>query len=129
MPLNFDLHDIERALISQSTDKPESIPKNKYDALRYFLQNIFRKYDFWSGQARVISRLLCRESSIVLLPTGGGKSLTYQFTGLMLPGVTLIVDPLVSLMSDQVENLSLMGFDQVGFISSILEPHEREVEL
>ncbi len=129
LPINFDLEDLERALISQSTDEPLPIPQDKYDALRYFLQNIFRKYDFWDGQARVISRLLRGESSIVLLPTGGGKSLTYQFTGLLLPGVTLIVDPLVSLITDQVENLSLMGFDRAGFISSILEPHEREVEL
>lgn len=127
LPIKFELDDLEEALISQSTDNPLLIPEEKYDSLMFFLHDAFRKSEFWEGQARVISRLLMGKHSIVLLPTGGGKSLTYQFAGLLLPGVTLIVDPLVSLMSDQVENLKNMGFDKCGFISSLLDADARDV--
>jgi ATP-dependent DNA helicase RecQ len=124
--LTYDLEDLEQALCSQGTDDPRPIPQEKYDALRFFLQNIFRKNDFWDGQARVISRLLRGESAVVLLPTGGGKSLTYQFSGLLLPGVTIIVDPLVALMTDQAENMRNLAIDQVGIISSQLDVEERD---
>lgn len=119
--LAYDLDDLERALRSQGTDRPLPIPTEKYDALRFFLRLVFRKNDFWDGQARVVSRLLQDRPAVVLLPTGGGKSLTYQFSGLLLPGVTLVVDPLVALMADQVENLHRIGIDRVAAISSLLD--------
>lgn len=128
-PLKFDLDNLEKALFKQGQEEEIEVPEQEINALNYFLQNIFRKQHFWDGQALVICRLLQGKPAIVLLPTGGGKSLTYQFAGLLMPGVTLVVDPLVSLMTDQVENLNLMGFDRAGFISSILEPHERQIEL
>lgn len=127
--LKFDLKNLEKALIKQAKDEEYKIPNKEINSFIYFLQTIFRKHHFWDGQAHVICRLLQGKPTIVLLPTGGGKSLTYQFTGLLTPGVTLIVDPLVSLMTDQVENLNLMGFDRAGFISSILEPYRKEIEL
>ncbi|MCH7732830.1 MAG: DUF559 domain-containing protein, partial [Candidatus Marinimicrobia bacterium] len=119
--INYNLQDLEKAILSLKTDDPLKIPKNKYGALRYFLKSIFRKDDYWDGQVMVISRLLLKKNTIVLLPTGGGKSLTYQIAGLLQPGVTIIIDPLVALISDQVENLNMMGFDRAGFISSLLE--------
>ncbi len=82
------------------------------------MRNVFGKRDFREGQLRVIIRLLQRKSSIVLLPTGAGKSLTYQLSGLLLPGMTLVVDPLVALMNDQVQNLQAAGIDIVDSISS-----------
>lgn len=124
--LSYDLLDLEEALRSQGTDAPRPVPQEKYDALRFFLQNVFRKNDFWDGQARVIARLLCGKSAVVLLPTGGGKSLTYQFSGLLLPGVTIVIDPLVALMTDQAENLKNLAIDQVGFISSQLDAAGRD---
>lgn len=117
--LRYDLEDLEQALRTQATDAPRPLPRQKYEALRFFLQQVFRKNDFWDGQARVIARLLQNRPAVVLLPTGGGKSLTYQFSGLLLPGVTLVVDPLVALMADQVENLRHLAIDQAGAISSL----------
>lgn len=116
-PLVFDLADIENALLSQDTENKMPLPAHKHEALLYFLKYLFRKLDFWDGQLRVVSRLLQGKPAVVLLPTGGGKSLTYQFSGLLLPGMTIVIDPLVSLMNDQVENLLALGIDLVNSIS------------
>jgi len=128
-PLRYDLADVERAITSENGDNPEPMPAHKLDAMRFFLRQVFRKRDFWDGQLRVVSRLLQGKATIVLLPTGGGKSLTYQLSGLLLPGMTIIIDPLVSLMTDQAENLETAGIDLVGFISSQLDPAEKEAIL
>lgn len=123
-PLTYDLADVENAVLQQNSGLEVEIPEKKLNALIYFIQLIFRKRSFKEGQVLVISRLLQGKHSIVLLPTGGGKSLTYQYSGLLLPGLTIVVDPLVSLMDDQVENLKFMGFDMVANISS----HQDQVQ-
>ena len=120
----YDLKQFEDALRSQGTDDLLPIPKKIHESLKYFLKTIFRKNKFWDGQLRVITRLLQGKNTIVLLPTGGGKSLTYQFSGLMQPGSALIIDPLVALINDQVANLNQMGFDRAGYISSLLDVSE-----
>ena len=99
------------------------------NALRRLLQIVFRKRKFRDGQLKSISRLMRGDSTIVLLPTGGGKSLIYQFTGMLLPGMTVIVDPLISLMDDQVYNLKRMGIDRIEDISSQKTPAERKKAL
>ncbi|MCA9200044.1 MAG: DNA helicase RecQ, partial [Planctomycetales bacterium] len=57
------------------------------------------------GQADVITRLLAGYSAVAIFPTGGGKSLCYQAAALMLPGLTLVVSPLLALMKDQIDSL------------------------
>ncbi|WP_243663164.1 DEAD/DEAH box helicase [Rhodothermus marinus] len=74
----------------------------------------------------MIARLLQGRSTVVLLPTGGGKSLTYQYSGMLLPGMTIIVDPLIALMIDQVDNLRGFAIDMVAAITSIMETQDRE---
>ena len=128
-PLHYALGDVERSIMSANGGNPEPMPTDKLNSMHFFLRQVFRKRDFWDGQLRVISRLLQGKATIVLLPTGGGKSLTYQFSGLLLPGMTIIIDPLVSLMTDQAENLETSGIDLVGFISSYLDPVEKEASL
>jgi ATP-dependent DNA helicase RecQ len=128
-PAKYDLKQFEDALRSQGTDDPLPIPKKIHKSLKYFLKTVFRKNEFWDGQLMVITRLLQGKNTIVLLPTGGGKSLTYQFSGLLQPGTALIIDPLVALINDQVANLNQMGFDRAGYISSLLDASEREIEL
>ncbi len=73
--------------------------------LNYFLKNLFRKERFRDGQIPILNRALLYKSVIGLLPTGGGKSLTYQLATLLQPGVSLVVNPIKSLMVDQYDNL------------------------
>jgi len=93
--------------------------------LVYFLQNIFRKIDFREGQVEILRKTLTLQNVIALLPTGAGKSLTYQLSVLLQPGISLIVDPLKSLMRDQNDNLKAAGIDATTFINSSITPVER----
>jgi ATP-dependent DNA helicase RecQ len=93
-------------------------------ALEYLLQNLFWKDDFRPGQLDVIRRALERQDAIALLPTGAGKSLTYQLPALLQPGLTLVVDPLKSLMRDQDKSLKAYGIDRSVFINSSVRPAE-----
>ena len=92
--------------------------KRQEEALREILKVVFRKEDFLPGQLKSIVRLLRGEQAVVLLPTGGGKSLIYQFVGMLLPGMTVVVDPIISLIDDQVRSLKSMGIDRMTGISS-----------
>lgn len=95
-------------------------------ALTDFLRNVFRKYDFRPMQGEAIYNALRQRDCVVLLPTGAGKSLIYQLAGLLMPGVTLVVDPLIALIEDQVEGLQLYGIDRAAPITSSLStPEER----
>ncbi len=81
-------------------------------------------YDhFREGQADVIESLLAGTNVLAIMPTGGGKSLCYQIPALMLPGLTLVVSPLISLMKDQVDALSENGIPAT-FINSTLTQGE-----
>jgi ATP-dependent DNA helicase RecQ len=74
--------------------------------LREILRSIFAKDDFREGQLEAIVEILSGRDVAVLLPTGAGKSIIYQLSGLLLPGCTLIIDPLVALMEDQTYVMS-----------------------
>lgn len=95
--------------------------------LVYFLQNIFRKECFREGQVKILRRSLNLKDVIALLPTGAGKSLTYQLSALLQPGIVIIVDPLKSLMRDQNDNLISYGIDSTVFINSSLKASERKI--
>ena len=96
--------------------------------LRYFLNLIFRKEDFRPGQLPILSRALQLKSVIGLLPTGGGKSLTYQLAAMLQPGVTLVVDPLRGLMKDQYDGLLKTGIDCISYINSDITKNREERE-
>src|SRR5499426_3804206 len=74
---------------------------------------------FREGQADVIEAVLAGQDVIVVMPTGGGKSLCYQLPALLFPGVTLVVSPLIALMKDQVDALSARGIAATVINSSI----------
>jgi ATP-dependent DNA helicase RecQ len=95
-------------------------------SLQYFLQNIFRKEKFRDGQVKILQRSLSLEPVIGLLPTGAGKSLCYQLAALLQPGVTIIIDPLRSLMFDQVDNLKKNLIDNINYINSEQSGQERD---
>lgn len=94
--------------------------------LRYFLNLIFRKEDFRPGQLPILNRALQLKSVIGLLPTGGGKSLTYQLAAMLQPAVTLVVDPLKGLMKDQYDGLLNTGIDCISYINSNITKNFKE---
>jgi ATP-dependent DNA helicase RecQ len=86
---------------------------------RATLRESFGYPGFRPGQERAISSVLGGRDTLVVLPTGGGKSLCYQVPALMLPGLTVVVSPLISLMKDQVDALNARGLP-AAFINSTL---------
>ena len=80
--------------------------------LQELLMDIFGHDDFRPNQLEAVKAGLFGRDSIVLLPTGSGKSLIYQMIGLLQPGITLVVDPIVSLIDDQVRSLKTIGIDR-----------------
>jgi ATP-dependent DNA helicase RecQ len=92
------------------------------DKLEHALQQHFGFEKFRHGQREVIEQILARRHTLAVLPTGLGKSLCYQLAAQMLPGLTLVISPLIALMQDQVEALHERGFDNATFLSSALRP-------
>ncbi|MDB4443264.1 DEAD/DEAH box helicase, partial [Saprospiraceae bacterium] len=98
-------------------------------SLQYFLKNFFRNTSFLPGQLKIINRALQKKDVIGLLPTGGGKSLTYQLSGLLQPGIVAIVDPINSLMKDQHSKLINNGMNSSAFINAMLKTKKRKRRL
>ncbi|MFM2480708.1 DNA helicase RecQ [Celerinatantimonas sp. YJH-8] len=83
------------------------------------LQDVFGYSEFRQGQLEIIHRILEGQDGLVLMPTGGGKSLCYQVPALLLPGMTVVVSPLISLMKDQVDALLHNGVSAAYLNSSL----------
>ncbi len=92
------------------------------------LQEYFGFDNFRPGQAEAIQHLLSGQNTLVVMPTGSGKSLVYQFAAVHLPGMTLVVSPLVALMKDQVNGLERRGIP-AAFINSSLTGIEQRQRL
>jgi ATP-dependent DNA helicase RecQ len=96
---------------------------DKYEILKRF----FGHSGFRPGQEGLIDAILSGRDALGVMPTGGGKSVCYQVPALLLPGVTLVVSPLISLMKDQVAALTSAGIG-AGYINSSLSAEQlREV--
>jgi ATP-dependent DNA helicase RecQ len=92
------------------------------------LGEVFGFDAFLPGQREVIEAVLAGRDCIAVMPTGGGKSLTFQLPARILPGTVLVLSPLISLMKDQVDALEDLGF-RAARIDSTLEPAERRRRL
>ena len=95
------------------------------DSALHTLQEVFGYEQFRGHQAAVIEALLAGRDALVLMPTGGGKSLCYQVPALHRDGVAIVVSPLLSLMKDQVEALRANGI-RAAFINSSLTYQEQQ---
>ncbi len=92
---------------------------------RILLERHFGFREFLEGQERVINSVLAGEDLLVVLPTGGGKSLCYQLPAQLLDGITIVVSPLIALMKDQVDSLAAKGIP-AAFINSSLNDSEMD---
>ena len=96
-------------------ERAEKNKMTKYEVLKkYFGYDSFRE-----GQEMLVDALLNGQDVLGIMPTGAGKSLCYQIPALLLPGITLVVSPLISLMKDQVSTLNQAGI-HAAFLNSSL---------
>ena len=100
----------------------------RYTDPQQVLEAIFGYREFRPGQRKIIDAVLAGRDCIGVMPTGAGKSLTFQVPAKMLPGSVLVISPLISLMKDQVDALVRLGF-RAATVNSTLEFDERRERL
>jgi ATP-dependent DNA helicase RecQ len=92
------------------------------------LEHVFGYAEFRGQQRAIVEAVIAGEDALVLMPTGGGKSLCYQIPALVRPGVAIVVSPLIALMQDQVSSLQQLGV-RAEFLNSSMAPEaQAEVE-
>jgi ATP-dependent DNA helicase RecQ len=100
--------------------------ENSKNSLLYFLNNIFRFKDFRFGQLKIITRALSLRNTVGLLPTGAGKSLCYQIMMFLQPAPIIVVEPIKSLIVDQLYNLKKFLIDRINIVTSDQSSSERD---
>ena len=104
--------------------RPMSLALPYLEDAQVGLVRYFGLDDFRPGQAEVVSAVMAGRNAVVVMPTGAGKSLCFQLPATLLPGLTLVVSPLIALMKDQVEQLCARGI-KATYINSTLSELER----
>lgn len=103
---------------------PEAMDAGARPSPQEVLSSVFGYERFRPGQRELIEAVLAGADCVGIMPTGAGKSLTYQIPARLLGGLTLVVSPLIALMKDQVDALREVGL-RATFLNSSLEPGER----
>ena len=108
--------------MTQAVDSADSVDPRALDALnRYFGYDSFRP-----GQSGIVSAILAGRDVLGVMPTGAGKSICYQIPAAILPGVAIVISPLISLMRDQVDALNDVGLP-AAFINTTQTPDEQDL--
>ena len=89
----------------------------RYHTPEEVLKTLFGYDEFRSGQKSIVDSILSGRDTFAVMPTGAGKSICYQIPAMLLPGITLVISPLISLMQDQVKALNDAGIS-AAFINS-----------
>ena len=95
---------------------------------RQLMERTFGFREFRPGQETILESIFSGEDTLIVMPTGGGKSLCYQLPALVLPGVSLVISPLIALMKDQVDSLRVLELPVVS-IHSLMGMGEQEEAL
>lgn len=96
-------------------------------SIQTILKETFGLDSFREGQEEIIQSILSGHDCMVFMPTGGGKSLTYQIPGIALNGITIVISPLISLMKDQIDKLRERGISSVCINSTISLQEQRDI--
>ena len=104
---------------ASDTETKDTCNNDKYHTPEQALKILFGYDSFRAGQKSVIDSILAGRDAFAVMPTGAGKSVCYQIPAVLLPGITLVISPLISLMQDQVKALNEAGV-QAAFINSSL---------
>ena len=126
------LRDIGQALRATAAEAPAPLPRPgrvaeaaaSAEAAQAVLKETFGYEAFRPGQEEIIGSVLAGRDCVGVMPTGAGKSLTYQIPARVLGGTTLVISPLIALMKDQVDAVSEVGL-RATFLNSSLTPEER----
>jgi len=118
--------DREREFIAREPTRPSSskYASSKYSSANDALQTVFGYDSFRGDQAEIIQQVVDGGDALVLMPTGGGKSLCYQIPALVREGTGVVISPLIALMQDQVDALSAVGV-RAAYLNSTQDQSER----
>ena len=111
---------------ASDTETKEICNNEKYHTPEQALKILFGYDSFRAGQKSVIDSILAGRDAFAVMPTGAGKSVCYQIPAVLLPGITLVVSPLISLMQDQVKALNEAGVPAAFINSSLSEKDYNE---
>ena len=106
-------------MMTSTTSATQESGSARQRKIQRLLRSVFGVARLRAGQQEVIDSVLAGRDTLAIMPTGSGKSLCYQLPAALLPGATLVVSPLISLMKDQLEKLQQLGITAVQLNSSL----------